>query len=116
MKSAQNVVYLPETGLEEINGDLLEADFWPLWLASVQLPDCPLSAQNNYQVGCHPQGDLRVETVLTDRSTPVNGQPLKRKYGGTNRLQLWAAAPDSLGFCRPALGESRPALRRPSMI
>jgi len=29
MKSAQNVVYLPETGLEEINGDLLEADFWP---------------------------------------------------------------------------------------
>jgi hypothetical protein len=30
----------PETGLEEINGDLREADFWPAWLGTVHLLDC----------------------------------------------------------------------------
>jgi hypothetical protein len=35
---------LQKRGLDEINGDLLDADFWPGWCSVFQLLDIPLSS------------------------------------------------------------------------
>ena len=38
----------PQTGLEEINADLPEADFWSVWISMVQFPNCPRDAGINF--------------------------------------------------------------------
>jgi hypothetical protein len=61
-KDRRLLVHWPETGLEEINGDLPEADFWPLCISTFgSLVNHPVESPGCGETGYTPTGSTRIE-------------------------------------------------------